>query len=72
MANTELLRYFLAIEPKLRPLLHTIRLWTKQKDLLGKGHKFNTYTLFWMIVCVLQLDNKQLPDVQSINERASN
>jgi DNA polymerase sigma len=66
VANTDLIRYFLAFEPKLRSLLHTIRLWIKQKDLLGKGHRFNTYTLFWMIVCTLQLHDKQLPRVSRI------
>jgi DNA polymerase sigma len=71
VANTDLIRYFLAFEPKLRSLLHTIRLWIKQKDLLGKGHRFNTYTLFWMIVCTLQLHDKQLPSVQSLAEHAS-
>ncbi|CAF1396654.1 unnamed protein product [Adineta steineri] len=71
VANTELVRYFLLFEPKLRSLLCTIRLWIKQKDLLGRGHRFNTYTLFWMIVCTLQLDNKQLPSVQSLAERAN-
>jgi DNA polymerase sigma len=71
VANTDLTRYFLALEPKLRSLLYTIRLWIKQKDLLGKGHRFNTYTLFWMIVCMLQLDNQQLPSVQSLADRAS-
>ncbi|CAF0939318.1 unnamed protein product [Rotaria sordida] len=70
VANTDLIRYFLVFEPKLRSLLYTIRLWLKQKDLLGKGHRFNTYTLFWMIVCTLQLDNKQLPNVQTLTERA--
>jgi DNA polymerase sigma len=71
VANTDLIRYFLVFEPKLRSLLYTIRLWIKQKDLLGKGHRFNTYTLFWMIVCTLQLENQQLPSVQSLAERAS-
>ncbi|UJR23045.1 hypothetical protein I4U23_026071 [Adineta vaga] len=70
-ANTDLVRYFLIYEPKLRSLLYTIRLWLKQKDLLGKGHRFNTYTLFWMIVCSLQLDNQQLPSVKSLSERAN-
>lgn len=72
VANTELIRYFLVLEPKLRSLLYTIRVWLKQKDLLGKGHRFNTYTLFWMIVFALQTDNKQLPDVQTLADRASN
>ncbi|CAM4749946.1 unnamed protein product [Rotaria magnacalcarata] len=71
VANTDLIRYFLAFEPKLRSLLYTIRLWLKQKDLLGKGHRFNTYTVFWMIVCTLQLDNQQLPNVQNLAERAT-
>ena len=71
MANTALVRYFLAFEPKLRALLHTVRLWMKQKDLLGRGHRFNTYTLFWMIVCALQLEDNQLPSVQSLAARAS-
>ena len=71
VANTDLIRYFLVLEPKLRSLLYTIRIWIKQKDLLGKGHRFNTYTLFWMIVCTLQLDNNQLPSVQSLADRAS-
>ncbi|CAF2465536.1 unnamed protein product [Rotaria sp. Silwood2] len=71
VANTDLIRYFLAFEPKLRPLLYTIRLWLKQKDLLGKGHRFNTYTIFWMIVCTLQLDNQQLPNVQTLTECAT-
>ncbi|CAF4954227.1 unnamed protein product, partial [Rotaria socialis] len=70
VANTDLVRYFLAFEPKLRSLLYTIRLWLKQKDLLGKGHRFNTYTVFWMIVCALQLDNQQLPNVQNLVEHA--
>ncbi len=71
IANTNLIRYFLVFEPKLRSLLYTIRLWIKQKDLLGKGHRFNTYTLFWMIICTLQLENKQLPSVQSLADSAS-
>lgn len=71
VANTDLTRYFLVCEPKLRALLYTIRLWIKQKDLLGKGHRFNTYTLFWMIVCTLQLENKQVPSVESLAELAS-
>ncbi|CAF5217940.1 unnamed protein product, partial [Rotaria magnacalcarata] len=37
----------------------------------GKGHRFNTYTVFWMIVCTLQLDNQQLPNVQNLAERAT-
>ena len=71
VANTELIRFYLIFEPKLRSLLYAIRLWIKQKDLLGKGHRFNTYTLFWMIVCTLQLNNKLLPSVQELVERAS-
>lgn len=71
VANTDLIRYFLTMEPKLRPLLQTIRLWAKQKDLLGRGHRFNTYTLFWMIVCALQMHNQHLPSVRSLAERAS-
>ncbi|CAF0947367.1 unnamed protein product [Rotaria sp. Silwood1] len=71
VANTELIRYFLVFEPKLRSLLYTIRLWLKQKDLLGKGYRFNTYTIFWMIVCTLQLDNKQLPNVQTLTDCAT-
>ncbi|CAF1170292.1 unnamed protein product [Adineta ricciae] len=70
VANTDLVRYYLIYEPKLRSLLYTIRLWLKQKDLVGKGHRFNTYTLFWMVVCSLQLDNQQLPSVLSLAERA--
>ena len=71
VANTDLVRYFLGMEPKLRALLHTIRLWAKQKDLLGRGHRFNTYTLFWMIVCALQMHHQHLPSVQSLTQRAS-
>ena len=71
VANTDLIRYFLVMEPKLRPLLQTVRLWAKQKDLLGRGHRFNTYTLFWMIVCALQMQNQHLPSVRSLAERAS-
>ncbi len=71
VANTDLIRYFLVYEPKLRSLLHTIRLWIKQKDLLGKGHRFNTYTIFWMIVCMLQVHDKHLPSVQSLVQLAS-
>ena len=71
VANTDLVRYFLVYQPKLRAVLHTIRLWIKQKDLLGRGHRFNTYTLFWMIVCTLQLQDKQLPSVQSLAQSAN-
>ena len=71
MANTKLVQYFLLIEPKLRPLLYTIRLWMKQKDLLGRGHRFNTYTLFWMVVIAMQLHHTRLPSVQSLADRAS-
>ena len=71
VANTDLIRYFLVYQPKLRAMLHAIRLWIKQKDLLGRGHRFNTYTLFWMIVCTLQLQDKQLPSVQSLAQSAS-
>ena len=70
VANTELIRYFLIMEPKLSPLLYTVRSWLKQKDLLGRGHRFNTYTLFWMIVGSMQVNNHQLPSVQSLAESA--
>lgn len=70
MANTELVQYFLLFEPKLRPLLYTIRLWMKQKDLLGRGHRFNTYTLFWLLVVAMQLHHTRLPSVQSLTDRA--
>jgi DNA polymerase sigma len=71
VANTELIRYCLVCEPKLSPLLYTIRLWMKQKDLLGRGHRFNTYTLFWMIIFSMQSNaNNQLPSIQSLSNRS--
>jgi len=70
VANTKLIQYFLTLEPKLRSLLYTIRLWLKQKDLLGRGHRFNTYTLFWMIVTHLQIHNQQLPSVRTLADLA--
>ena len=70
VANTELIQYFLSFQPKLRPLLYTIRLWMKQKDLLGRGHRFNTYTLFWMIVVSMQLHHTRLPSVHSLADHA--
>ena len=72
VANTELIQYLMACEPKLRPLLFAIRLWIKQKDLLGRGHRFNTYTLFWMIVVSMQINQQQLPSIQSLSQRAGN
>ncbi|CAF1019761.1 unnamed protein product [Didymodactylos carnosus] len=71
ICNTELIRLYLELEPNLRLLLYTVRLWTKQKDLFGKGTRFNTYTLFWMLVFVLQQEQR-LPSVSMLVQLSAN
>jgi hypothetical protein len=66
--NSALIRFYLSMDPRLRPFLITIKYWARKNDLSGHG-KISNYALVMIALFYLQqLEHPIIPTVVTLQE----
>ena len=67
MRSTELIKYYLSLDEKIRPLLLTLKFWAKYHGVVQE-QGFSTYVLYLLVVFYLQQEPYKLPGLVSLRE----
>lgn len=66
--NSAMVKFYLSMDPRLRPFLIIIKYWAKKNDLSGQG-KFSNYALVMLALFYLQqLEHPIIPTVAALQE----
>ncbi|KAH1019812.1 hypothetical protein HUJ04_009575 [Dendroctonus ponderosae] len=66
--NSELIRYYMGIDPKVQQALLVLKYWAKCHNIKGQSQFFSNYAFTTMFIFVLQQSPYYLPTVESIQQ----
>lgn len=52
--NSKLIRYYLSLDHKLRPIMLIVKYWAKIQEISGRNHLFTSYSMVMMFIFYLQ------------------
>jgi hypothetical protein len=70
--NSALIKFYLSLDPRLKPFLTVIKYWAKKNDLSGQGRLSNYALMMIALFYVQQLKDPIIPTVASLQEGVDN